>query len=65
MELIRTRKRRIKMSDVEKQISVKLSKNAELAGAQGFVDAQLVNLPRRGFSLHIQFVEATQATSQE
>jgi hypothetical protein len=49
------------MSDVEKQISVKLAKNAELAGAQEMVDAQLLNLPRRGFSLHIQFVEAVAA----
>jgi hypothetical protein len=43
------------MSDIEKQISVKLAKNAELAGAQELVDAQLLSLPTRGFSLHIQF----------
>lgn len=49
------------MSDVEKQISVKLSKNAELAGAQELVDANLVNIPRHGFSLHIQFVAAATA----
>ncbi len=49
------------MSDVEKQISVKLSKNAELEGAQEMVDAQLRNLPRPGFSLHIQFGAAATA----
>jgi len=52
------------MSDIEKQVSVKLSKNAELAGAGAMVDAQLLNLPRHGFSLHIQFIEAETATEE-
>jgi hypothetical protein len=45
------------MSEVEKHLSVKLSKNAELAGAQEMIDAQLANLVQRGFSLHIQYID--------
>jgi len=45
------------VSEVEKHLSVKLSKNAELAGAQEMIDAQLANIVQRGFSLHIQFTD--------
>lgn len=44
--------------DIEKQIAVRLPDNLDLAGAQELIDAHLVNLPRRAFSLHIQFSKA-------
>jgi hypothetical protein len=43
---------------IEKQISVRLPDNVDLAGSQELIDAHLVNLPRRSFSLHIQFAKA-------
>jgi hypothetical protein len=46
------------MTDVGKQIlNVNLPKDVGIEGAQDLIDAQLLNVTRRGFSLHIQYID--------
>jgi hypothetical protein len=43
------------MSELEKQISNRVSNNADLDGAQDLIDAHIDEVSGGGFSLHIQF----------